>query len=393
MDAHIQEWLHLLIRWIHLIVGIAWIGASFYFNWLENRLQREPPQEQDIEGFLWAIHGGGIYQLKKFRRGPDPLPAPLHWFKWEAYTTWLSGMALLAVVYYFNAQLYLMDGSVSSLTPAKAIVLGLVAIVGSWFAYDGMCRSPLRHHPVLLSLSLFGYFALLAVLLSEVFSGRAAYIHIGAAMGTVMVGNVFFVIIPAQKAMVRALQRHRQPDPACGANGLLRSRHNNYLTLPVLFMMISSHFPGTYGHQWNWLVLVLLSIIAVAIRHYFNVRHLVRGLWWMIPMALIGMMGIMWLTAPHAPPRSDGEQTTAQIVPLVQQRCAGCHSMVPTQAGFAAPPQGITFGHAGDIERYADRIYQVTVVTRTMPPGNLTAITEEERQRIAMWYGGRVEKH
>jgi len=388
MEAHIHEWINLLIRWIHFIVGVAWIGASFYFNWLENRLNREPPQEEGIAGHLWAVHGGGFYYLKKFKRGPDKLPAELHWFKWEAYTTWLSGITLLAVIYYFNARLFLIDVSVADLPPAKAIVLGVIAVIGSWFAYDGMCRSPLRHSPILLSVSVFFYFSILALLLSEVFSGRAAYIHVGAAIGTVMVGNVFFVIIPAQKEMVSALQQNRQPDPSFGANGLLRSRHNNYLTLPVLFIMVSSHFPSTYGHHWNWLVLVMLSLIAVAVRHYFNVRHIMKSLWWILPAAFIAMAGAMWFTAPAQPAHTDKRVTTREIVPIVEQRCSGCHSLSPTQPGFAVAPQGLAFDGEREMERYRDRIYTATVVTKTMPLGNLTGITEEERQQIAQWFSG-----
>ena len=266
MEGHVVEWLNLLIRWIHFIVGVAWIGASFYFNWLENQLDRRAPQEDGIAGHLWAVHGGGFYHLKKFQVAPETLPEQLHWFKWEAYMTWVSGMCLLAVVYYFNANVYLIEPGRADLTPVSASLIGIGAIVASWFIYDFLCKSSLRDQPLLLSVSLFVYLFMLAVVLSDLFSGRGAYIHVGAAIGTIMVGNVFFVIIPAQRELVNALVENRAPDPSPGKNGLLRSRHNNYLTLPVLFIMISNHFPSTYGDPFNWAVLAAVSIIGVAVR-------------------------------------------------------------------------------------------------------------------------------
>ena len=386
MEGHIHEWLNLLIRWLHLIVGIAWIGASFYFNWLENRLDRSEPQEPGIAGNLWAVHGGGFYHLKKFKVGPESLPQTLHWFKWEAYTTWLTGMTLLCVVYYFNASLFLIGSP--ELTPAKAIVIGLVAIFGSWFVYDALCRSVLQRYPRLLGLILFVFFAVLAWALSAVFSGRGAFIHVGAAIGTVMVANVFFVIIPAQREMVNALKEQRTLDPRYGKNGLLRSRHNNYLTLPVLFIMISNHFPSTYGSEWNWLILVALSLISVFVRHYFNIRHIHKNLWWMLPVGLIAMAGVMWATAPKPLPAQTATAAISSdlIQPVIARRCSVCHSNNPSFPGFSAPPQGIVFDQVSDIEQHAERIHAVTVVSHIMPPGNLTEITEGERQQIDQWY-------
>ena len=389
MEGHIHEWLNLLIRWIHMIVGIAWIGASFYFNWLENNLNRKPPQEAGIAGHLWAVHGGGFYHLKKFSHGPDQLPEQLHWFKWEAYTTWLSGVTLLIVVYYFNAQLYLVNPGPDALQPTHAIALGVATMAVSWVVYDLMCRSPLSRVPLVLSALIFGYFCLLAWLLSDFFSGRGAYIHVGAAIGTVMVANVFFVIIPAQKEMVNALQEQRSLDPSYGKNGLLRSRHNNYMTLPVLFIMISSHFPSTYGHELNWLILVALSAISIGVRHYFNVRHVIKSLWWVLPLAFIAMAGVMWASKPNppaAPSSSDVAPTTEQIASIIQQRCTTCHSAAPTQPGFSAPPAGVSLDTLEQIEQQAQRLHNASVVTRTMPLGNLTGITETERQQIDNWY-------
>ncbi|NKB76796.1 MAG: hypothetical protein GKR96_07025 [Gammaproteobacteria bacterium] len=389
MEGHIHEWLNLLVRWIHVIVGIAWIGASFYFNWLENNLNRKAPQEDGIAGHLWAVHGGGFYYLKKFKHGPETLPDNLHWFKWEAYTTWLSGFTLLIIVYYFNAELFLINPSISNLTPAKAIILGITAIGISWFIYDLLCKSTLKQYPLFLGILIFTYFGLLSLLLSEVFSGRGAYLHVGAAIGTVMVANVFFVIIPAQKEMVSALKEKRPLDPIHGQNGLLRSRHNNYLTLPVLFIMVSSHFPSTYGHHWNWLILIAISLIGIAVRHYFNVRHTIKSLWWILPVSFVAITYLMWLTAPPVFDRGNGldiSTTTADIFPIIQSRCGSCHSTTPTQPGFSAPPQGLVFDTPRDIEINAQRIHNASVTTKTMPIGNLTKMTGEERQQVANWF-------
>ncbi|HMB60049.1 MAG TPA: urate hydroxylase PuuD, partial [Xanthomonadales bacterium] len=289
MEAWLQQWFSLLLRWSHFIVGIAWIGASFYFNWLENQLQRRSApdngeQPDPIAGDLWAVHGGGFYYLQKFRVAPNQLPEPLHWFKYEAYFTWISGFALLAVVYYWNARVYLLDPAVSAISPGTGIAIGLVSLLASWLVYDGLCRSPLKQKPALLGQLIFAWFAFLAWLLGQYLSGRAAYIHVGAAIGTVMVANVFFVIIPAQKELVAALVEGRQPQASKGENALLRSRHNNYLTLPVLFIMISNHYPATYGSTYNWLILIVFSLSAVGIRHWFNIRHLPQYNPWILPL-------------------------------------------------------------------------------------------------------------
>ncbi|MBU0812137.1 MAG: urate hydroxylase PuuD, partial [Gammaproteobacteria bacterium] len=271
MEAHLTEWLNLTVRWIHMIVGIAWIGASFYFVWLENNLNRANPRD-GLSGDLWAIHGGGIYHLEKYKLAPPQMPDNLHWFKWEAYTTWLSGVALLMVVYYLNPSLYLIAPG-SEMAPAMAIAIGFGSLIVGWFVYDLLCDSPLGKKPALLGLVLFVLMIFAAWAYSQVFSGRAAYIHTGALIGTIMVGNVFRIIMPAQRALVAAIEQNRTPDPLLPAKGLLRSRHNNYFTLPVLFIMISNHFPSTYGSQYNWLILAGISVLAVLVRHYSTTRH------------------------------------------------------------------------------------------------------------------------
>ena len=389
IESHIYEWVNLLIRWIHFIVGVAWIGASFYFNWLENNLNRKSPQDPGIAGNLWAVHGGGFYHLKKFKTGPKQLPAHLHWFKWEAYTTWLSGMTLLVVVYYFNARLYLIDPSIRDLTSGRAIIVSLLSILGSWFVYDALCRTALKNHKRLLSATLIFYFSLLAWFLSDVFSGRAAYIHVGAAIGTIMVGNVFFVIIPSQREMVNALEQGRELDSSMGGKGLLRSTHNNYLTLPVLFIMISNHFPSTYGHEWNWMVLIVVSLASIVARHYFNVRGVMKSLWWLLPLSFVIMVGVMWFTAPNPVETSDStniQDASVSVMSVVSQRCTVCHSENPTQSGFSAPPLGLVLDSMDQLEVNADKVYQAAVLTKTMPIGNLSGMTDEERDLLAGWY-------
>ncbi|MGH8033937.1 MAG: urate hydroxylase PuuD [Lysobacterales bacterium] len=393
METWLMQWLSLLLRWAHFITGIAWIGASFYFNWLENHLQRraDGEREQDpIAGDLWAIHGGGFYYLQKYRVAPDHMPSALHWFKYEAYFTWLSGMALLGAIYYWNARLYLLDPVATSISAGPAIAISLGSLLASWLAYDGLCRSPLRSKPLLISLLILAWFALLAFVLCHLLSGRAAYIHIGAAIGTVMVANVFFVIIPAQKELVNALIEGRAPQARQGQNALQRSRHNNYLTLPVLFVMISGHYPGTYGSPYGWLILVVFSLASVGIRHWFNVRHLPAYNRWILPLALLLLASLVLATMPSLPRplQIAAAVSTTNIMPLIRHRCAGCHASQPTLAGFTQPPLGLTFDSEELVEAQAQRIFQSAVTTRTMPLGDLTGMTEEERELLARWYAG-----
>lgn len=386
LESHIHEWLNLLIRWIHFIVGIAWIGASFYFNWLENNLNRKRPTEDRVAGDLWAVHGGGFYHLNKYAIGPKSIPETLHWFKWEAYTTWLTGMLLLTVVYYFNAEIYMIDPSIRDLTSTQAMLISITFILGSWFVYDGICRSMLQKYPKILMGAVFLYLILIAYFLTSIFSGRAAYIHVGAVIGTLMVGNVFFVIIPAQKKMVRAIAEHREPDPTEGSKGLLRSLHNNYLTLPVLFSMISIHFPSTYGNSANWLILLLISIAGVIARHYFNIRQASRSAWWLLVIAFCFIIGAMWLTYPKS---VEGEQlavSKGQVMEVIINRCTTCHASRPSFAGLSVPPAGMVLETIQQIENHAENIYQNSVLTNAMPPGNITGITDSERQVIAVWY-------
>jgi uncharacterized membrane protein len=395
METWLHDWLSLLLRWAHFITGVAWIGASFYFNWLENQLERHAADDR-ITGELWALHGGGFYYLQKYRVAPEALPPKLHWFKYEAYFTWLTGLGLLAVVYYWNPALYLLKSGPNLLNAWQAVTLSVVTLVASWLIYDGLCRSPLRQRPLVLALCILGWFTLLAWGLAQLFSGRAAYLHVGAAIGTVMVANVAHVIIPAQRELVAAVAGGRRPDAARGENALLRSRHNNYLTLPVLFLMISNHYPATYGHAHSWLILLVFSLAAVGIRHWFNIRHLPRDdpryARWVLPASVLLMLALIAATVPWPSGAGAGRgaaPNTAAIMPVVAARCTGCHASQPNFEGFAEAPLGMLLETAEQVEAQAARIHQLTVVAPTMPPGNITGMTPEERDLLDRWYRGR----
>nr|WP_250546723.1 urate hydroxylase PuuD [Stutzerimonas nitrititolerans] len=386
-----------------MIVGIAWIGASFYFVWLENNLNRSNPRE-GLSGDLWAIHGGGIYHLEKYKLAPPQMPENLHWFKWEAYTTWLSGVALLMVVYYLNPSLYLVLPG-SDLSPAAAVAIGFGSLIVGWFVYDLLCDSPLGKTPALLGLVLFVLVIAACWGYSQIFSGRAAYIHTGALIGTIMVGNVFRIIMPAQRALVKAIEESRTPDPILPAKGLLRSRHNNYFTLPVLFIMISNHFPSTYGSQYNWLILAALGALSVLVRHYFNTRHDSNRFAWALPAAAVGMICLAFVLSPNRQPvpqnlapttpeqASVGEQQEGtathsafnKVSSVIEERCTVCHSAKPTSPLFSAAPAGVMFDTPEQIQQMAAKIHAQTVASQIMPLGNITQMTQEERDLLASW--------
>jgi uncharacterized membrane protein len=391
MEPHFIEWLNLAIRWVHVITGIAWIGASFYFVWLENNLQRQV-NDPSLAGELWAIHGGGIYHLQKYRLAPPAMPERLHWFKWEAYATWLTGILLLVVVYYLNASAYLVlpGGPVSAMT---AVALGIASLVAGWLVYDGLCNSSLRHQPMLLGIVLVLLLVLAAWALSQFMSGRGTYIHIGAIIGTMMVGNVFFVIMPAQRHLVEAIEAGREPDPDLPKIGLLRSRHNNYLTLPVLFIMVSNHFPSTYGSGYNWLILAVLSLLSVGVRHYFNTRHQSQHMLWALPAAALGLMVLAFITSPQKPLLATiGNNVQVKVdidIQKVQQiiaeHCTVCHGANPSHEAFAVAPGGVLLDTPEQMQRQASRIYQQAVATHIMPLGNMTGMTEMERELLGQW--------
>jgi uncharacterized membrane protein len=387
MDAYANEWLQFLARWLHVVAGIAWIGASFYFIALDNHLRapRDPKDaERGVGGEAWEIHGGGFYQVLKYRLAPPTLPEPLYWFKWEAYTTWLSGFALMVVLYYFNPDTYLIDRSVADLSHAAAIGISIAGLVLSWVVYDLLCR--MARSELVLAALLLGLTTLAAWGASELFSGRAEYVQVGSMLGTMMAGNVFFVIIPAHWDLIRAKEAGREPDPAPALRAKQRSVHNNYLTLPVVFAMLSNHFPATYGHTWSWLILVALMTIGAWIRHFFNLRHAGRTVWW-IPVT--AALGIAAVAVAIRPDDGSGSATGAAAVPfaraqaIVKARCVPCHSSHPTKVDSA--PLGIVFDTPEQIRGQASLIERVAVSSKTMPLGNATGMTQAERDELGAW--------
>ena len=391
MAAHLTDWLHLFFRWFHIIVGAAWIGTSFYFNWLNNSLRPPAEPRKGIAGHLMAVHGGAFYEVLKYKGAPEKLPETLHWFKWEAYLTWITGVSLLVVVYYFNARGYLIDPSLTELDPWQAVGIGIGTLAFSWLSYDALCRSPLANMPGLFAVLGFALATLVAWGLTEVFSDRAAYIHVGAAIGTIMAGNVFFVIIPSQRYMVNALLDGKEPDTTKGREGALRSLHNNYLTLPVLFIMISSHFPMTYGHTYNWLILAALSLIGATVRHWFNLRGQGHRNVWILPMAALAMIALALVSAPRSVSSQNEKGVALTPVPfsevstIITHRCLPCHSKNPTHPSFPAAPAGIMYDTPEQVRAQREKIHSAAVVNKIMPLGNLTQITEEERSKLGLW--------
>jgi uncharacterized membrane protein len=386
MDPYANEWLDFLARWLHVTAGIVWIGTSFYFVALDNHLR--PPEEagdseRGVGGEAWEVHGGGFYRIQKYRLAPPRLPEPLHWFKWEAYTTWLSGFALMVFLYYVNADTYLIDKSVADLTPAAAIGISIGLLLVAWLVYDGLCR--LLRSELVLAAALLGLTTLAAWGASELFSGRAEYLQVGAMLGTIMAANVLVVIIPAHWELVHAKQAGREPDPVPAMRAKQRSVHNNYLTLPVVFAMLSNHFPATYGHSWSWLILIGLMAIGAWIRHFFNLRHTGRTVWAIPVTAALAIAGVAVAIRPQGSEGSTAEPAVpfSRAQAIVEQRCVPCHSSHPTKVDSA--PLGITFDTPEQIEAQAARIEQVAVTTRTMPLGNATGMTQAERDLLGAW--------
>lgn len=384
-QGHLMEWLNIAVRVMHVTFGIAWIGASFYFVFLENALNRTEDVRDELAGNLWAVHGGGFYYLEKYKVAPKTMPKHLHWFKYEAYFTWISGFCLLFIIYYLNASALLIDPQVMRLSTPVAILIGVGSFVLAWVLYDQLCKSPLIRIPWLFNLLLVVMLALFAWGYAHIFSGRGAYIHFGAMIGSLMVGNVFFVIIPAQKAMVGAAKRGELPDGRKGKKALQRSLHNNYFTLPVLFVMVSNHFPSTFGNRQQWLVLLLISAGAAGIKHWLNLRERGRASIWVLPVSVLVLLATAYVTGPRPVSRECKPVSFAQVNGIVQQRCVQCHSARPTDDVYTAAPNGVMYDVPADIVRKKDLILQRVVLTKTMPQNNKTNMTEEERELIRCW--------
>ena len=382
MSPYLTDWLDLLLRWLHVIAGIMWIGTSFYFVALDSHL-RAPRRSEDraegIGGESWEIHGGGFYRVQKFRVAPPTLPEPLHWYKWEAYTTWLSGFALLVVLYYLDADTYLIDRSVADLSESAAVGISIALLAVAWFVYDGLCRL-LGSRELLLAAAVVGLLAVAAWGISEVFSARALPIQLGAMLGTIMVANVFFVIIPAHWQLIRAKEAGREPDPVHGIRGKQRSVHNNYFTLPVVLAMIGPHFPFLYARDDGWLVLLVLMLIGAWVRHYFNLRHRGWNVWAIPATAAIAVVALALAIRPDDAEPAAGERAVefAQVASIIEARCASCHSALLRRGGVVLETEE-------QIRAQADAIEEQAVRTRAMPLGNATGMTDDERDLLGRW--------
>jgi uncharacterized membrane protein len=385
-DAYLREWLDLLLRWLHVVAAVVWIGTSFYFVALDNHLRRPKEAEGEVAGESWEIHGGGFYRVQKYRVAPERLPEPLHWFKWEAYTTWLSGFALLVVLYYLDADTYLVDRSVADLGTGWAVAISVAFLGLAWAVYDGLCRV-LAHRQLLLGLAILVFVAVAAYGVGNLFSARAAPIQLGAMLGTMMAGNVLFVIIPGQRELVRAKQAGREPDAGHGIRGKQRSVHNNYLTLPVVLAMIAPHFPFVYTHKRAWLVLLTLMVLGAWVRHFFNLRHRGRTVWAIPVTAAVGLVALAVAIRPEDSSSGAGGAPVPfmQVASIVEQRCAPCHSAQPTNESFSTAPAGVVLDTPAQIKAQSAAIEEQAVETKAMPLGNVTGMSEEERALLGRW--------
>lgn len=386
-------WGETFLRWLHVIAGIAWIGSSFYFMHLDYSLRQREGLPDRASGEAWQVHGGGFYHMVKYLVAPARMPDELTWFKWEAYATWLSGFALLVVVYYFSASLYLIDPAVLAMSPTVAVAVSVVGLVLGWIVYDQLCRSRLGDDERLLAAAGFVFLVALAWLFSQIFSPRGAYMQMGALIGTIMVANVAMVIIPGQRIVVADLVAGRTPDPKYGKRGKQRSTHNNYLTLPVIFVMISNHYPLAYATRWSWVILALVIIMGAVIRHFYNTRH--RGLpspWWTWGVSVACALAIVWLSTlgPAQGKRVDipAGQTKvamAEVEEIVIGRCAMCHAAEPVWDGIRVAPKGVMLDTPERIAAHRREIAANSVWSNAMPPSNITGLTDEERARLAAW--------
>ena len=443
MGAYLLDWFQLFFRWFHVIAGVAWIGASFYFVWLDLSLEKPPEWKKNkgISGDLWAVHGGGFYEVAKYKLEPEEMPTTLHWFKWEAYTTWLTGMAMMAFVYYFNATAYLIDSSkVAFSSSTVAVATSLMFLFGNYFIYEAIVRSRLGKNAFIFSVLIFILMVVDTWLAYQLFSDRASYIHVGAILGTIMAGNVFFGIMPAQRALVDCVRKGVKPGKEVAELALMaknRSLMNNYFTLPLIFIMISNHYPMTYSHEHGWIVLVFIGIITATVRHYFNLKHrgFKRPRYLVIP-AILTLLLIIWMrpepikeapvsmldtpvaaqtdTAPTTPPAATTEATATdnsatavgsgaaagaaaatpvsasaddEIMEVVHTRCSVCHTEQPTQTGFNAPPAGIILNTPEDLTTHKAKIL-TAVQNKYMPLNNITNISEEERSQLLAYVSG-----
>jgi uncharacterized membrane protein len=398
LDPILTEWASMIVRWLHVVAGIAWIGSSFYFIHLDLSLKRHDGLPAGVQGDAWQVHGGGFYHMIKYMLAPARMPDELTWFKWEAYTTWLSGFALLIVVYYLDADLFLIDKSVLDLSPQAAVAVSFCGLAAAYLAYEVMCRSPLGRYDM--TLALVGYVFLVALTwaFTHLFSGRGAFVQIGALIGTIMVANVFVVIIPYQKKSVTALLAGQTPDPKWNKIGKQRSVHNNYLTLPVVFLMISNHYPLVFATRYNWVIVAIILALGPLIRHFYNSRHAGLGNpWWTWIVAAAGMLLIAWLSSAGPRQTITGEAArgvnVAAAEEIVTSRCSMCHGAEPVWTGIPAAPGGVMLDTPERIRQHARVINIYAVRSDAMPPGNLTEMTLQERQIVGAWIEAGAPAH
>ncbi|MBN9072283.1 MAG: urate hydroxylase PuuD [Rhizobiales bacterium] len=396
------DWLSFASRWLHVVTGIAWIGSSFYFVALDLGLRQRPGLPAGAHGEEWQVHGGGFYHIQKYLVAPAEMPEHLTWFKWESYATWMSGFAMLCIVYYAGADLFLVDPSVLDISATTAIVLSLGTIAGGWLVYDLLCRVLIGRHDIGLMVLLYVFLVFLSWGLTHLFTGRAAFLHLGAITATIMSANVFLVIIPNQKIVVADLIAGRKPDPKYGKIAKQRSLHNNYLTLPVLFLMLSNHYPLAFATRFNWVIASLVFLIGVLIRHYFNTRHANKGnpTWtWLV--AAILFVAIIWLSTvpklltgePQAALAGEGQKLVASAdFPAVRDtiggRCAMCHAAEPSWEGIYHAPKGVMLDTDAGIAANAREIYLQAGRSHAMPPANVTQISDKERALLVSWFEG-----
>jgi uncharacterized membrane protein len=391
MDVFLGDWANLLLRWAHMIVGIGWIGTSFYFMALDYSLNTRERKSEGVYGTAWQVHGGGFYHVEKFAVAPPKLPDHLHWFTWEAYLTWVTGFGLMIVQYYMHANAYLIDPAVMPLTAWQAIAISVGSILAGWLIYDGLCRSPLGQKTVPLALAVFALILAASYLYTHVYSSRGALIHVGAFVGTIMAVNVFAIIIPNQKKLVAQLLRGETPDARYGAVGKQRSVHNNYLTLPVLLMMVSPHYPFLGSHPQAWLIVALIILIGALTRHFFNRADAgddFNAYGWTIFVAAFLTCVAIFLTAPRAAAVKTGNVSDADVLAITATHCTMCHSRKPTHESFSEAPKNVTLDTVADLKRFAPLVLSQTVENRAMPLGNQTRMTDEERARLGQWIAG-----
>jgi uncharacterized membrane protein len=393
VDVFVGEWLNLLIRWAHLVVGIGWIGTSFYFMALDYTLGKRERLNPGVLGTSWQVHGGGFYHVEKYTVAPATLPEVLHWFKWEAYLTWVTGFGLLVVQYYFHAEAFLIDPAVMLLEPWQAIAISVASLAAGWFIYDGLCRTKLGANTTLLAFAVFVLILIASVLYTKVYSGRGAFIHVGALVGTIMAVNVFGVIIPNQKKMIAQMIAGQTPDARYGEIGKQRSIHNNYLTLPVLLMMVSQHYPFLFTHSQSWLIVALIIVIGALVRHMLN-RADAGDNWdrygWVLPVAAVALLTAIYVTAPRPRVVAAGPAVTdIEALTITAKHCVTCHSRHPSHPAFKEPPKNVALDNIPEMRRFAQQIYLQTVQNRAMPLGNQTGMSEAERDALGRWVNGQ----